>query len=183
MNRLPALLIPAAVLCSIAWTAARTKRKPPVYEVSGTVMILQAYCGGVQPIEDPKPYPVKGTMLYVRYDNASRPHHIVDSIVTDSLGQFKIKLKHGKYCLVEKWKTEPFAVPADTKYEKWDSACYRTVYKTCDYVLDVKSKIKEVSIQLNRPCAWTRPCCRYSGPKPPAAAPVNRGGYQPGHQE
>jgi hypothetical protein len=181
MNRLPALLIACTVLGCIAWTAARTKRKPPVYEVSGKVLILDAYCGGVRPIEDPKPYPVKGTMLYVRH--ASRPEKVIDSIVTDSLGQFKIKLAYGQYCLVEKWKTEPFAVPADTKFEKWDSACYRTVYHTCDYTLDVKSKMKEVSIQLNRTCAWTRPCCRYSGPKPPAAAPVNRGGYQPGHQE
>lgn len=187
MKHVPAFLFVTVFIIATLFTAsARTKRKAPKYEVSGTILIRHAYCGGARPNEEqmnPKPYAVKGTTLYIRYANASDPTVVIDSVVTDSLGNFKTMLTPGKYCLVEKWKREKFVAPADTKYEKWDTACYRTIYNTWDYTLEVKGRTKDVNIVLHRSCAWTRPCCAYSGPKPPAAPPVNRSGNQPGHQE
>lgn len=147
-------------------------------------MIVHDYCGGARPSEqqmDPPPYAVKGTKLYIRF--ASNPNRIIDSAVTDSAGNFKVNLVRGDYWFVEKWKTEPFVVPFDTKYEKWDTACYRKLYNTYDHFLSVKNPVSGVKITLRRRCAWTRQCVQYSGPMPGVAPPVNRSGNQPGHQE
>lgn len=184
MNQRPAIVaIIIACLFCIAWTIARTPRKPKCYEVTGTITLTHDYCGGAKPTEEqinPRPYSVKGTTLYIR---RSSDNKIVDSAVTDSAGNFKVQLVAGKYCFVEKWKTETLVIPANSKYETWDTACYRKQYNTCEYSLDLKQKTSGVNIILRRHCAWTRPCCSYRGPMPPSAPPVNRSGNQPGHQE
>ena len=176
------LTIFTCIAC-ISLALARTKRKAPKYEVKGTIQTVHDYCGGAAPTEDqrnPKPYPSRNTTVYFRSMVNNR---VIDSAVSDSAGNFTVQLLKGDYCIVEKWKTEPFVLPANTKYETYDSACYRKQYQQCDQTLSVKGKAEGVKITLQRHCAWTRPCVSYHGPMPPAAPPVNRSGNQPGHQE
>jgi len=178
------ILIPAlSVVCGFA----RAKSKVKLYQVSGTVLITHDYCGGARLAEDQvnkQTYPVAGTTLYIcRQGSDGNRQHYFDSIVCDSAGHFTTKLPAGKYCFVQKWRTEPLVYPVNTKFETWDTACYRQDYNNSDFILTVKGKMPAVKITLRRYCSWTRPCCTFTGPLPPSAPPTNRGGNQPGHQE
>jgi hypothetical protein len=183
MKRSALLFLPVAVamLC-MAWTIHRGKNTPKKPEISGTILINHDYCGGVRPANSTvfQPYAVAGTTLYVRREGSPL---VIDSVVSDSAGKFSIRLQYGKYNFVEKWKVDPIVMPVNSKYETWDTACFRKEYNRADYFIEVTKPKKDVQILLPRHCAWSRPCCSYSGPKAPAAPPTNRGGFQPGHQE
>jgi hypothetical protein len=157
------------------------KKNKKKYEISGTILINHDYCSGARPMEDERrPYAAPGTKLYVRKSGSLQ---ILDSVTADSAGKFSIKLNAGNYCFVEKEKTAPLVMPKNSQHEVWDTACYRAEYNKCNFELTVSKNTSDVKITLRRYCAWTRPCCRYSGPLPPSAPPTNRGGFQPGHQE
>lgn len=179
--------ITVTLLLCISLTAFRAARKNKKYEVSGTILIQQDYCGGARPADGQdgrRKFPQNGTTLYVcKQTFGGGRSRYFDSIVSDTAGRFSVKLPAGSYCFVEKWKTEPYVKPKDSQFEKWDTTCYRKEYDAYDFSLNVKGKTSGITLTVRRYCSWTRPCCTFSGPLPPAAPPTNRGGNQPGHQE
>lgn len=187
MNRILAILLTSIVsITCIAWTMNRARWKPRKVEVKGTILITHDYCGGARPGEDqlhPKPYPVNGTVMYIRKANSNDGSRIIDSAVTDKDGKFTVKLAPGTYCFVEKWKKDKYVAPQNTQFATWDTACYRKRYNVCDYTFQVKGDTAQPRITLRKHCPWTTPCSHYNGPFPPSAPPVNRSGNQPGHQE
>lgn len=189
MNRtLHVLILFVFVAGSVAWTIESGKAKPKSFEVTGMMQIIHDYCGGARLSDEgagPKPYPApEGTTLYIRRGgSAADKTTVIDSVRCDTAGNFKIRLVAGTYTFFEKWKTEPLVMPVNSQYETWDTACYRYNYNKPDFSLTVKGKTKDVKITLFRHCSWSRPCCQYHGPLPPGAAPTNRRGNQPGHQE
>jgi hypothetical protein len=180
------LLFVVMLTLTVAYALAQGKRRTTKHQINGKILISHDYCGGARPNEEQlnkQTFAAKGTTLYIcRLDLTGARMKYSDSVVCDSVGNFKVKLTKGSYAFVEKWKTEPLVMPSDTQFEIWDTACYRTVYNTADLLLGVTG-MKNVNITLHRHCSWNRPCCSYSGPFPPASPPVNRSGNQPGHQE
>lgn len=183
---LPALLATLVIVSCIGCTLFRGKRSAEKIEVKGTILQISDYCGGAAPSEEqqnPRPLPRANAKLYVRASSSNDGSRIIDSILSGSDGKFTVSLTPGTYCLIEKPKTEKYAVPVDTKYVTFDTACHRKLYQQCDFVLEVKQGMKQPEIVLRHYCMWRRPCEAYNGPLPPSAPPVNRGGHQPGHQE
>lgn len=155
------------------------------YEVNGTVMLEHQYCGGIVPESSfPKRVYARGLKMYIRKsDYNSTAYPVIDSVVSDEHGKFSVKLAAGTYCFIEAPKKNEYQVPADTKLTLYDTTCTRNEYRRCDFQLTVTNKVDSVAIVLPKYCPWSVPCQKYSGPLPPQAPPVNRGGHQPGHQE
>lgn len=182
MKKSTILFFPVLVaVISLAFAAGSSRRtKPKTYAVSGKVWYVDPYCGGAAPPdgETSHTYEAISKKIYVRKKGSTA---VIDSLTSSAtFGEFSIKLPAGEYEFVEAWKTEPLVMPKNSQYESWDTACYRNFYKTPDGTVTVNKENKsDVRIVIYRYCAWRKPCCSYSGPKPP----VNRGGQQPGHQE
>jgi hypothetical protein len=182
---LPVLLF-GLIVGITSWVVPKKKKKAPKkFTVTGTIKEVRDYCGGAAPGPEQlnrKPYPVAGIKLYIRKGiENSATETIVDSIVSGADGKFTVELPAGQYCLVEAWKKPPVTVPQNNPNMTWDSACYVSMYKKCDYGLYVNSNKQLVEIVIPRHCAWTQPCGSYNGPLPPSAPPGRSG--QPGHQE
>src|SRR5204863_3456058 len=97
---------------------------------------------------------------------------VIISFNTDSLGQFKIKLKSGGYCIIEEYKTKPMVAHKNDENSKWDEKCLEEDYAKCNYLLDVSNKnVDGVNINFHKPCEWALPCLQYEGPLPPSAPP------------
>lgn len=174
------LLLPViAGVCCLAWTINAKPHPPKRCTVSGTLLLQHDFCNGTH-TDVQHTYAAAGTTLYVRKAGTAT---VLDSIVCDSTGKFNVQLAAGDYCFIEQWKRDPIVMPVNTTYETWDTACYRSEYNTCDFHLHVSKSKNDVAIVLTRHCASTRPCCTFRGPTVPVTVPVNRGGYQPGHQE
>ena len=169
------LFVLAASLSVFSFTLLSKKKKAPTYSIEGTIFEVRPYCGGAAPppeLEHPKPAPKAGLKLYIPKGNFNNPKEkIIDSIVSDSAGHFKIQLPAGTYSLIEPWKKGKYIVPKDQPYVHYDTACYRKVYHESDYTLVVKNKMKDVDITFQRSCPWWQPCSQYDGPLPPAANP------------
>jgi hypothetical protein len=172
-------LLPFFVLLTslsvFSFTLLSGKKKAVQYAVEGTIFEIQPYCGGAAPppeLEHPIPKPKEGIKLLIREGNYNNPEEpVIDSLISDKEGKFIIKLAPGTYSLIEPWKKGKFAVPQNSQYTTYDTACYRKRYYESDYTLVVKNKMKDVAITFQRYCSWSQPCVKYDGPKPPAANP------------
>jgi hypothetical protein len=151
------------------------KKKNRTFNFAGTVYEVHPYCGGAVPSETqlhPEPVPVAGMKLYLRKSGVNNPAlPVIDSILTDSNGNFSIRLAPGNYCLVEAAKKGELHVPENDQYHDWDSACYRKNYQRCDYAFQLKANSTGNKITFDRHCPWSQPCCSYHGPLPPSAHP------------
>jgi hypothetical protein len=169
------LFVFSICLIVFSFTLTSKKKKGVKYSVEGTVFEINPYCGGAAPSpeqENPKPHPKAGIKLLIRKGNFNDPQTpVIDSLVSDADGNFKIQLAPGTYSLIEPWKKEKYIVPQDRQYLHYDTACYRKMYHESDYTLVVKNKMKDVAITFQRHCQWQQPCAQYDGPLPPAANP------------
>lgn len=186
-NFFGAVFIAIISLSSLGWAMSAGRAKTPKrYVVTGSISVQNDYCGGIAPPNEmQKPVRTRGVKLYIRRSNVnSTQSPIVDSVLSDSLGNFKVSLRAGNYCFVEVQKKYPYEVPKNNTYVSYDTTCTRKQYAACDFSLNVKSKTDSVKIVLYHHCPWTTPCQTYIGPLPPQAQPPrNRTGNQPGHQE
>lgn len=154
---------------------AQQKKTANMAIVHGVITQTSDYCGGAQPTEElldrlKTPQPAVGKTIYVVYGTGRQMKRVVyKKLVTDSLGQFSIKLKGGMtFAFVEEWKIKPIEYPKDTEYMKWDRECYRQRYMSADYTLRVKPNSNpEVKINYHQPCFYKPYCGQYSGPLPP----------------
>jgi hypothetical protein len=143
------------------------KRK---FLVSGSIMQTISYCGGAQPpqrlldsMNVPKGIPYG--KLFVKLKGGHKEGSlIIHTIKADTNGNFSIYLPAGNYCLVEEWKTKPFKLPLNNVNETVDSTCFKNLYNTCDYELNVTDKnVRHLKIIFHRPCYNNQPCISYHG--------------------
>lgn len=167
----------AVSLCCISWNRSLVSKKE-TFQIKGTLFLIQKYCGGMAPTEQmriasDKPFPYPNRTIYLRQGNGNFDEKkVIDSITSDSLGNFSHKLKAGIYCIVEKQKTVPFKYPVNTAEVTWDTACYRKNYQRCDFVLEVNQNLDSLKIVMSRDCYWKNPCMKtYIGPRPSSARP------------
>lgn len=164
----------AILLILITVQISCAQRKSKYYTVTGTVTTTQSYCGGARPTDEmlaqlKMPKPDAGRLLFIKSGKENvEAITAIKSFTTDSLGNFKIKLKKGTYCIIEAYKSKSFVTQKNDSVSKWDSKCLFENYSQCDYQFTVTNKnIDNVNINFFKPCPWAKPCLQYSGPMPP----------------
>ncbi len=157
------------------------KKEDQNFTLEGTITEVLEYCGGAAPPDElafPKPSPKAGIKLFVRKGNFNNPgEKIIDSLISDAEGKFKITLPEGTYTFIESWKKEKYQTPVNKSWYVYDTACYRKRYHEPDFTVEVKGNIKNIKINFVRYCSWSTPCIEYDGPLPPAS---NSGGGKRG---
>ncbi len=159
----------------MSWKCTPLNKIPNIkYHVSGTIMQTQSYCGGAQPTKEildklNTATGIANTRLFIRKNAVNSVDiEIVDSIISDTNGNFSIDLAPGTYCLVESWKAKRFSPPSDNQNQKIDTVCLKNLYNLCDYELKISDKnIENLKIVFHRNCINNQPCITYSGPVPP----------------
>lgn len=166
------------LVCLLIVNFSCAQRKQKYYYVSGTVTKTTSYCGGAAPSQEmlselAKPRPVAGKQLFIKSGNEnSKNSAVIQSVVTDSLGHFQIKLKNGTYCIVEEYKSKAIVIPNNDENSIWDVKCLQGEYAKCDYRILVENKnVSDININFHVPCIWSKPCLQYNGPLPPSAPP------------
>jgi len=128
-------------------------------KISLTITQLEPYCGGARPTKEmqqqtqiPKPY-VNKTMIVVSESGK------VDSSKTNALGVLKLKLKPGKYKLLEGWHYYK-RIPTGFSEKDFDMNCLKQEWQKELYSIIVDSKkaeaIPERGIIIY--CPWATPC-------------------------
>jgi hypothetical protein len=151
-------------------------KNPSYYMVTGKITYTSEYCGGAAPSEDllklletPKPFAYK--RMYYRPGKYNHAKVKAASIVTDSLGFFKVKLSANDYVFFDENKLKVLVIPQNTIYEIYDTACLKATYIAGDFKVNKKQKNKKVLYNYHIYCTYHKPCVSYSGPLPPMAAP------------
>lgn len=149
-------------------------QSPQYYTIIGNITFSTAYCGGAEPdaevlraIELPKPFAYK--KLYYRPGKLNNSKIKASYIITDSLGNFKVKLKAPEYVFFEERKMGRLYIPPNTKTEKYDIACLKKDYLNGDF--KVNNKQKHITYNYFIPCPYAKPCMQYTGQLVPMAAP------------
>lgn len=148
--------------------------KPKTYMIYGHVTQSSDWCGGMAPgpefdEEQRNPPPYIGLKLYIKCGGVNRESSkIYKTVITDSAGNFKLKLPAGNYIIMQAEKLKKPTIPKDDQYSKWDSACIIRYWQNGDYKLNVNDKSnKKISFDIRQHCDWNQPCLNYSGPLPP----------------
>lgn len=145
------------------------------FRVTGSIMQTTAYCGGAKPpqaildsLNTPKGIPFGKLFIRPGKKNASRAVKTY-IIKADENGNFCIHLPAGHYCLVEEWKAKRFKLPLNDADHRVDSSCYRNLYSTCDFTLDIINKnLAGIKFVFHRSCPNNQPCISYHGPLHPS---------------
>jgi hypothetical protein len=172
-------LLLAALICFSSLMCASTKKiSKAKFHVTGSIMETRSYCGGAQPTQEMLerykiPTGIPFGKLFVKQGTMNNENaESIDTINADVNGNFSINLPAGNYCLVEEWKSKPFHLPLNNKNQTVDTACYRNLYNTCDYELNVAdTNIDSIKIIFHRTCFYNQPCISYHGPLPPTTQP------------
>ncbi len=148
--------------------------KPKAYMIEGHITHSSDWCSGVAPgpeydEEERNPPPYIGLKLYIKCGKVnSTKSKIYTTTITDSMGNFKLKLPVGNYIILQAEKLKKPTIPKDDSYCKWDSACIIKNWSEGDYKFKVDDKSnKKINFDLRRHCNWNYPCMRYDGPLPP----------------
>jgi hypothetical protein len=181
-NILPAIFLVGATLVISSWiyTSANRKGKQR-FLVTGSIMETVSYCGGAQPTQRildslNKPKGIPFGKLFVKQGLKNiEGAKIIRRITADANGNFSVYLPAGKYCLVEEWKSKPFKLPLKDAKHTIDSSCYRNLYNTGDFTLEIKNKaIHHARFVFHRTCSYNQPCITFHGNLPPAQLPPKR---------
>jgi hypothetical protein len=167
-------LLPILLLCLTFASSCLAQKKGGSITIKGKVTTTADYCGGAAPSEEMlerlrTPQPAVRKVILVKYGTVNAENlRVVKRIVTDSNGHFSVTLKKGfDYQFVEEWKAQPFRVPANTEFVKWDAACLQKRYATPDAVCRKKQRGGTVDMNFHQPCFFHPYCGGYSGPLPP----------------
>lgn len=129
------------------------------------------YCGGAAPPSElleeskkPKPYAQKTLYLYTK-------GKCIDSLITNDLGAFTVKIKPGVYQLFERWKHFKTG-PNGEAASEFNPSCLKAEWSKPDVV--IKFKKGKSSIMSNMTsyvlCPWQHPC-RLNKEMPPVTRP------------
>ena len=173
-----AIFLPLAAFYILSWMSKPAKKKnKKKFLVTGSIMQTASYCGGAQPTQEMikklrTPSGIPFGKLFVKKTLVNEEGaRIIDTIRADANGNFSITLPAGNYCLVEEWKSKPFKLPLNSKMQTVDAACYRKLYNTCDYQLNITEDMPDLKFNFHRPCYFNLPCISYKGPMPHVSAP------------
>lgn len=151
--------------------------------VYGTLTQTSMWCGGARPPEElvkelATPKPLDTYDLYIRKDTNNLSNPILYKVKTDKNGNFTLKLKAGKYVVVDSKKKDKATYKATLeKYKtetettgKIDKDCYAQFVATPDFEIVVPKSAKgsiKVSHNYHRTCDWVgTPCVEYKGALP-----------------
>jgi hypothetical protein len=178
MRKLSSTILLLMIACSVSSLMCTTSKQnvKTKFQVSGSIMQTVSYCGGAQPSKEildscntPRGVPF-GKLFVKEGSKNGESSKIVDTIVANANGNFSISLPAGDYCLVEEWKSKPYKLPLKTKDQTVDSACYKNLYNTCDFQLNITNKdVENIKILFHRKCLFNQPCVSFHGPLPPVA--------------
>jgi hypothetical protein len=144
--------------------------------ITGDVKVMTPYCGGARPdkatVKNATTWmPYASKKFYIKKGNInSIDKAITDSFMTDNVGNFKIQLPKGNYCiLLEEQIVALDMTKYNTKFQKADEACLQKWWATPYYLLQVKTKNKPLHFEFTKRCyiQSEAPCLQYNGPKHP----------------
>ena len=143
------------ILCMCFNSRAQKK----LIEVS--VLCTQAYCGGARPtdemlaeIQKPKPYANK--KMYLISEKGKKI-----AVKTNSDGNFKAKVTHGNYKLMEFWRIKKLS-PNGAALANFDKDCLKPEWEKEVMLIRVtKEKIDfELKNEIALYCDWAFPCLK-----------------------
>lgn len=150
--------------------------------ISIRVLKQSAYCGGVRPSQEQEEemkikHPVAGEMIYIREGAENNPDAVVvDSALTDAMGEARFLLSPGTYCVIRKNRVDRAYYnslirdyrESSRLYSKVDTTCLNAWIKTPELILQVGNKSpRNVEFLVYNPCWWNAiPCVEYNGSLP-----------------
>jgi len=151
--------------------------------VTITVTQTSSYCGGAAPPdyvlqELMTPRPLSGHAVFIREgddNDISKP--VIADGVSDAIGQIRLNLRPGNYCLVFGNKKDrgfademisKFSAPS-ASYSAVDRACLEAWLLTSELVFEVnQGGPQNFTVNYHSHCSWDQwPCVSYFGPLPP----------------
>lgn len=172
----------APILCLIFWSfnIATTKTKIKKVPVSGTVTQTRDYCGGARPNDEiltqlGTPKPVSGKKIYIKQGEVNTfESKVILALTTDEKGNFRAKLKPGKYLVVDSLKKDlthynmllKTYKAQTTSYEPIDPVCLKEWFMKPAGTFEVTGKeTKNIAVNFHITCRDV-PCAGFRGPYP-----------------
>ncbi len=147
------------------------------YIISGKVTQTTSYCGGAAPPQElldrlatPIAYPDK--KLYIRKGRTNNiKSNILKTIITDSAGEFSIRLAAGTYVIIQEEQLQEIkAADYKKEYLQVDEKCLQEWWTKPYYLLEVKKEnITNLHFNIQHDCFMETdvPCITYTGPQRP----------------
>jgi hypothetical protein len=145
--------------------------------ITGEVYKIQPFCGGAAPPQNVVDHasmevPYHNKKFYIKKGNINNlTSAVIDSFITDSLGQFRLRLPVGQYCLLQPQQMEKLdSKKIETRFIKADSLCLQAWWAKPYHVLVVKkTNNKPLRFVFQKRCYITSdiPCLHYNGPMHP----------------
>lgn len=177
-------IIVLTIICPfLSFETKNTIQAKSKIQVSVYVSFTEDYCGGAEP--DPeimkemrKPHNFKNKKIYIKAGEKNTvSSKIIFAGTTDSVGIIELRLKPGKYILVDERKCDrKFYAQILENHEK-PTATRMAVNKECldkwwakpDLMFEIKTgDPKSFNVNYHLPCSWnTIPCAEYTGAYPP----------------
>jgi hypothetical protein len=161
------LLATIITLCTCYHSNAQAKK----YSVKIKATTTSNYCGGAAPSDDmveklKTPRGINGTTFYIISGSANKANRkIIDSFITDDLGEANIKLRAGTFAIITSEQKASFKNKTNDDYQTWDNACLLKRWQTPQVIFKSAAK-KNISFNIEKPCQWSMPCGKYTGPLP-----------------
>lgn len=127
--------------------------------ISYPVLQTQPYCGGAKPSMDmeersrvPLPYANK-TLIFISNKNK------IDSVKTNEVGVFSVKLPNGIFHFYESWKYYKDLPNDEYGISSYDKSCLEVEYKKPDLIITISGNNYKTEDNLKNPkCPWQHPC-------------------------
>ena len=173
-------VIPILCLALLSFSLRDTKTKAKTVPVSGTVTQTRDYCGGARPPDEiltqlGTPTPVSGKKIYIKAGEVNTfESKVILVLTTDEKGNFKAKLKPGKYLVVDSLKKDltfynmllkTYKTQTES-YEPIDPVCLKEWFMKPAGTFEVTGKeAKNISVNFHITCRDV-PCAGFRGPYP-----------------
>lgn len=174
------VLIPIICLAFLSFNLVNSEKKAKKVSVSGTVTQTRNYCGGARPSDEiinqlRTPRPVSGKKIYIKKGEVNSPDSkVILTLRTDANGNFKAKLRPGKYLVVDSLKKDMTHYNMLLKtyknqtasYEPIDTTCLKEWFATPAGTFEViQTGAKDININFLITCRDV-PCAGFRGPYP-----------------
>jgi hypothetical protein len=160
------LLIVIGLACSNILCA---QSKKITMQVKATT--TSSFCGGAQPTEEimermRAPRPINETKFYIIKGAINKSNRkIIDSFTTSPLGEANIRLLAGTFSIIEAKQILSFTPLKDSQHQTWNNECLLEKWQTPLITFKAKRN-KLISFNIHKPCSFSMPCGKYTGPLP-----------------
>ncbi len=121
---------------------------------------LSLYCGGEQG-PDARYSPLPNKKLVIKKGNINNLlNKIMASVITNGNGEATVKLKPGKYYIVDEFRLTPLVIPPNDDCNTYDSTCMKALWLQPNLVVNIKPSAKTIVCNLNfvNYCDHNIPC-------------------------